>query len=283
MSGDSSQASGVWRSKSDRDGSIVTSVIVCLAVGLLLTGAIAPAASAGDTVALFSFDPDEIEADPGDTVTVDVVLSAHEGYGGAGVNEISFGVEYDPDVLTVSDIERAHWLEGETAEAKAESDETTIDVTTDIDDESGLASITQVRESESDGDDDAGSAGTGPVATVTFEVSEDAQPTTAELTIVNSEVELTSDYQQGTMVRDGEILVDGGGDSETEAETDDDPDGITLADDGSGTNDGNSSSETDEGNDDSDDDEDEDEAIPGFGPLVAIGALVTAVVVRRYS
>ncbi|MCU4974477.1 cohesin domain-containing protein [Halobacteria archaeon AArc-m2/3/4] len=269
MSGDSSQASGGWRSRS-----AVTSVIVCLTVGLLLTGAIAPAASAGDTVALFSFDPDEIEADPGDTVSVDIVLSAHEGYGGAGVNEVSFGVEYDPDVLTVTDIERAHWLEGETAEAKTESDETTIDVTTDIDDESGLASITQVRESESDGDDDAGSAGTGPIATVTFEVSEDAQPTTAELTIVNSEVELTSDYQQGTMVRDGEILVDGGGDSEMEVETDDDPDGITLADDGE-----NDSSDTDNANDDSG----VDEAIPGFGALVAIGAFVTAVVVRRYT
>ncbi|WP_207588182.1 cohesin domain-containing protein [Halomontanus rarus] len=264
-------------------GSLVATLFVCLTVGLLLAGTIAPAASAGDTVALFSFDPEEIEAEPGDTVTVDVVLQAHEGYGGAGVDEVSFGVEYDPDVLTVTAIERTQWLEGETAEE--ESDEVSIDATTDVDDEAGLASIAQAR--AVDDDDDNGSVGTAPVATITLEVSEDARPTNAELTIVDSEVGLTSSYQQGTMVRDGEIVVDGGGESEREDdESGDDPEGVTLADDGgeneSGDDDESAANSTadataDDGGDDA------DEATPGFGALVAMGTLVAVVVVRRRS
>lgn len=279
MSDASSRPSG--NRGSAANGSLVAAVVVCLTVGLLLSGTIAAPASAGDTVALFSFDPEEIEADPGDTVTVDVVLQAHEGYGGAGVDEVSFAVEYDPDVLTVTDVERTQWLEGETAEE--ESDEVPIEATTEIDDEAGLASIAQVREPADDDDD--GSAGTAPVATVTLEVSEDARPATVELTVVDAEVGLTSAYQQGTMVRDGEIVVDGGGESDTEEDdSDDDPEGVTLADDGSEDEEEDAKNTTGDATTD-DGSDDADEATPGFGAPVAIGILVAAivVVVRRHS
>lgn len=221
-----------------------------LLAGLIVAVGAAPApASAGDNPAMFYFEPGEVEADAGETVAVDVLVRTSGGYEGDGVTRSAVSVAYDPDVLTAVEVERGPFLEGD--------DGATVEATTEHNGSVGVATIEQERDA---GD---GVIGTGPIATVTFEVAADARPTNASLTMTDVEAVLANDHNQQTMTREGTVLVEGGVESDGESGA---GDGVILADDAGADAAG-----------DADGDDSTDEAIPGFGPLaslVAIGAVL---------
>ncbi|WP_114577582.1 cohesin domain-containing protein [Saliphagus sp. LR7] len=180
-------------------------------------------ALAGDNVALFAFEPTEIEADPGEEVTVEIVMTSHGGYGGEGVGTVAFALDYDPDVLSVTDLEAGPWLEGDGAE---------VAVDREVDEKRGEVRLNQSREPAGEG-----VTGTAPIATATLEVRENAEATNATLTVTGSSVELVDGNPQSTMVRDAVVVVDGGeptdgaGDATDGGDGEDpDPEGVTLAD-----------------------------------------------------
>lgn len=243
-------------------------IAIAAVVGALLLGGFAPAASAGDTAALFYLEPSAVEADAGETVTVDVVLESNGGYGDAGVESASFTVEYDPAVVTVIGIEPGPFLEGESGSS--------IETERTIDEANGSASATLHRVPAGDG-----SVGAAAVATVTLEVAADAQPTTATLGLSGTETVLVTDHPQPTIDRDGTVLVEGGGSDEGAPEGDstaDEPEGVTFADGAAGEGDGaedggdgNGAGEATEG----------DDSIPGFGVSTAVVALALATLRSR--
>lgn len=191
----------------------VLAVVAAAALVLASGGALA-----GDNVALFDFEPDGIEADPGEAVTVEIAMTSHGGYGGEGVGTVSFTLDYDPDVLSVTSLEAGPWLEG---------DGTDVEVDRAINEERGEARLNQSREPAGEG-----ATGTAPIATATLEVREDADPTNATLSITGSSVELIDGNPQSTMVRDAVVVVNGGEPADDAAIEDDgeDPEGVTLAD-----------------------------------------------------
>lgn len=267
-------------------GLLVACLFTALLGGLAIV-AISTPTSAGDNVALFYFEPREVEADPGETITVDVVMQTHGGYSGEGIGHVELGVDYDPDVMSVTEIERGPYLEGDT------DDDAEIETETTIDETNGTAAISQHREPAGDG-----ATGTESVARITLEVADDAPPTDATLTIVGSRTTLVTEVQQSTMVREGTVVVDGGGagdgdenggegpaDSDDSGDGDGGPDGVILADDQGTQNDSSDSSETGAENETVDPnteatgegaEDSTDDSIAGFGVLVAIGGIVLA-------
>ncbi|MFC4987438.1 cohesin domain-containing protein [Saliphagus infecundisoli] len=189
----------------------VLAVVVAAALVLASGGALA-----GDNVALFAFEPTEIEADPGEEVTVEIVMTSHGGYGGEGVGTVAFALDYDPDVLSVTDLEAGPWLEGDGVE---------VAVDREVDEERGEVRLNQSREPAGEG-----VTGTAPIATATLEVREDAEATNATLTVTGSSVELVDGNPQSTMVRDAVVVVDGGEPTDGGDGEDADPEGVTLAD-----------------------------------------------------
>lgn len=193
-------------------GVAALAVVAAVAIVALASGA----AFAGDNVALFSFEPDEVEVEPGGEVTVDIVMTSHGGYGSEGIGAVSFALDYDPDVLSVTDLEAGPWLEGDGAG---------VEVGTEIDETAGEAWINQSREPAGEG-----ATGTAPIATATLEAGGDADPTNATLSVTGSSVTLVNDDPQSTMVRDAIVVVDGGDPKGDAVDgSGDDPDGVTLA------------------------------------------------------
>lgn len=257
--------------------------ILLVAVLVLALVAGAPAL-AGDNTAIMYVEQDGIEADPGETVTVDVVLSSHGGYGGDGVGEVAFALEYDADALTVVDVEHGEWLAAGDADVVASTDHET---------EAGTLAVSQRREPPGDG-----ATGTEPVVTLTVEVAADADPADSTLEFTESTVGLVNDYPQTVVDRDATILVAGGETPEGSAEGDDDAN-VTLADDASSSDSPPESSDdaADPGEEDADGDDAEDDAgedgtsgddagtdsTPGFtaGAALAAGFAAAALVARR--
>lgn len=249
-----------------------TGAVVVVATAALVLALASGAAIAGDNVALFSFEPDEIEADPGEEVTVEVVMASHGGYGGEGATNVSFAVDYDPSVLSVTDLEAEPWLEGEDgAEVVAE---------TERDEEAGEVWLNQSREPPGEG-----ATGTAPIATATIEVREDADPTNTTLTVSGSSVTFATGDPQSTMVRDAVVVVAGGApESDGGADGEDDPEGVTLAEDANGTDGADEADDAtvDEGEDgaendtDSAEETDDDPPSMAFMAAGAIGLVVLA-------
>ena len=261
----------------------------CLALGLV---AVPLPASAGDAVTIVYFEPDEVDADAGETFEIDLVVSDHGDYNGNGIDNLSATVAYDPAVFDVTDVEHGPML----ADGNPDAD---VEGTVDIDDENGTVTVEQERTPSGEG-----ATATETAATLTLAVAEDAEPTTETLEIADAETTLITDYPQRTVERDAEIRVEGGdpdgssGDDASDGdgdETEDDgPDGVTLADDG------NESETSDDGAAGGADDEGENEdatdgagdpasegvetadseansdgdSIPGFAAPAAIAALV---------
>lgn len=172
-----------------------TAAILCaLVVGLLVPAPV----GGGDNATVFYFETTEIDAEPGETVTLDLEVRSHGGPAGDGIDELSIELAGDPDVLTVTDVEHGPML------AAGDSD-ATVEGTAEIDDEDGTVTIAQERTPSGDG-----AKATDVAATLTIEIAADAGATTTDLEITDAEALLVSGYPQPSTERDVTIHVDGG-------------------------------------------------------------------------
>ncbi|MES3517898.1 MAG: cohesin domain-containing protein [Natronomonas sp.] len=240
-----------------------TRVGVALVVCLLVGSAFAAPAFAGDSPGLLDFDPSESEVDPGETIEVDVTLSAMAGYDDNGVQSFGYTVAYDPEVLAVADVEIGPWMHQEA--------ETEVTYDTTIDDDAGRVTVEQARDPPAGGVSDTGDT---PTATITFEVSETADPSTAVLQFEDAHSELIEGFPLPVLhSREAAIHIDGGGEERIPLEDDDDDDGVTFAEEDGETEDGETAG--------SDAAEDPDEDQHGFGVAAGLVAFVCLVLLKR--
>lgn len=233
-------------------------VLGCLFVAIT---ALSGVAVAGDSPAVLSFDPDETELSSGETVTVDaeiLVISATED---ENISSVTYTIAYDPEILSAITVEQGPWLQG--------GAETEVPFEADIDNDEGRLNVTQSRDPPA-----GGVTGDGTTATIEFEVSEDAPPANAILQYTDPDVRMVGyDWALGTRETEGTLSVNGGGEERgpvADEETDDGP-GIV-------TPEPTETSADDEPNEtESTGTEDQ----PGFGPLLAIVALLSAAAVAR--
>ncbi|THE64993.1 cohesin domain-containing protein [Salinadaptatus halalkaliphilus] len=245
---------------------VVVIVLSCLAVGLLATPALA-----GDGATIFEVHPDEVDADAGETITVDIIVNEHGDLHANGIDALSFDLEYDADVLTATEVEHGSML-------AAGDDDATVDGMTDIDDDAGVVTVSQQREPSGDG-----ARGRESAATVTFEIDDDAEPASEPLEIVDASATLvSSDYPQTAVEFDGTVHVEGGDetdDGESGDGVDDVPDGVTIADDAdidSSADDGGGGQTESAGED----------PVPGFAVGAAVVTLLATLLViasRRFQ
>ena len=223
----------------------------CLLVGVAaLAGPLAGPATAGDNAAIFNLEPEEVEADPGETVELDVVASSHGSLHGYGLGEVAFTVRYDPGLVSEATVDHETWL----ADGGGSAEEAEINGSAAVDESEGLISVAQEREPAGDG-----VTGTGAVATITLTVEEDAEPTNLEVAFENGSAILSTGDPQTVWDNEATVFVDGGVDEdEDEGE---DLDGVTLGDD------------ADLSGDEEEGDEGESVSTPGFGPLAALLAV----------
>ena len=259
-------------------------ILLVLLVGVAaLAGGLATGGLAADTPGLLDFEPDETAADPGETVSVNVTLSAMAGYGDEGVRSFEYAVAYDPELLTATDVEPGPWMYQET--------DTDVVHEVTIDEEAGRVTVEQTRDPPAGGVSDTGET---PTATISFEVADDAPPADAVLQFESASAEILEWGLPVLTTREAVIAIDGGGeryaplgdDGSRDADEGDDP-GVTLADDVEAED------ATDEEGSASRDGTDEptptestgvnDEDIPGFGVLATVLAIVALVTVGMRS
>ncbi|RQG98425.1 cohesin domain-containing protein [Natrarchaeobius oligotrophus] len=255
---------------------------VCL-LAALAAGLVVPApALAGDSVTIVFVEPSEVDADSGDSFELDVVVSDHGDYNANGIDELSFDIEYDPDVFTVADVEHRSMLAAGDPDAEVVG-------SAEIDDETGTVSIEQEREPSGDG-----AIATEPAVTITVEIADDVSPTTETIDLTNGAATLVTDYPQSVFERDATVAIDGGGeqtDADADANADGDPDGVTLADDPDEGGSGDGTGGADDGSSAADDESgagaadagqsevaesDDGDPIPGFAATASIVAVVAA-------
>lgn len=137
----------------------VAILLGCLLIALCV---VSGGAIAADNPGVAGFEPDEAEVEAGETIETDLtirVISANED---EAVESIAYTVVYDPEILSVVDVEQGPWLQSGT--------ETNVSFETAIDD-AGRLTVEQAREPPA-----GGVIGEGVTATVTFEVAADAPP-----------------------------------------------------------------------------------------------------------
>ncbi len=194
----------------ERRGFRVISAVALLALVVAFAGVGlgAGGVAAGDDAAVLEFDPDEVSVDPGDTVDVDVTLRSH-GMAGQGVGAIDLQIDYPTEYLTVTHIEPNNWFEdapdgGQIGEGQTDTE---VSERTVYADENGAALFEQSLVNP-----EFGVIGTATVATVTVEVSEDADAATARMTTERTGVYPTrSQYSQPTPALPAEFDIAGGG------------------------------------------------------------------------
>ncbi|WP_440772797.1 hypothetical protein [Natronorubrum sp. DTA28] len=195
-------------------------IVACALVGVLLAPVVV---TAGDNATTFQFDPHELEAEPGETVTIDLVVSTHGGYGGEGIDELSIDLEYDSAAVTITEVEHGPMLaagnDGADPNGSANDDDATngggsaaVDGSVEIDDERGTVTIEQQREPSDDG-----AVGTDTAATITLEVAEDA-PSTTTIEIDEATATLVTGYPQASLERDATITIGDGGESDADGD-----------------------------------------------------------------
>ncbi|AHG01167.1 hypothetical protein HALLA_18655 [Halostagnicola larsenii XH-48] len=153
-----------------------TRVTVVLATLLLAAGLVVAPVSAGHSPGVYSFEPDDASVAAGETVAVDVVLSANRTPAGDGISETGFTVDYDADRFSVVDVEHGSWFEDGDASIDSE-----INRSSAVDEDVGTVSVETALESPGNG-----VANSAPVATITFQADEDADDGESELTFANS-------------------------------------------------------------------------------------------------
>ena len=128
-------------------------VVICLFAVAAASGLAATA----DNPGLADFEPEESEAAPGETVEGDLTMQVVSTNDDEAVESIAYTVAYDPDVLSVVDIEQGPWMNN--------GDATDVTFETEIDDEDGRLRVSEARDPPA-----GGVVGDGTTATVSFEV-----------------------------------------------------------------------------------------------------------------
>ena len=245
-----------------RLAAFVLVVGVVLAAGL--TAPIGPA-FAGDNPGLLGFDPDEADADRGETVEVNVWFRAMGGYDDDGVVAYEYTVAYDPDVLTAVDVEPGPWLE--------RGEETSVRHGTAIDEANGTVTVAAERDPPAGGVGDTAADRT-PTATITFEVPDDAPAADAVIGIADAEAQLLQYPLPVLTTREAVIEVAGGGEERLPIADEDGGDGegadVTLSE---GT------ADDAEGDDTEGDGDGEDPSVLTVGGILALGVAALGVLV----
>ena len=183
-------------SPSRRSFALAALLACTLAIGLAVPAPVL----AGDNATIFYFDPNESEADAGETITLDLVASSHGDYVGDGIDQLSFTIEYDADVFTVTEVEHGPML----AEGDPDAE---VEQSVEIDDENGAVTVEQERTPSGDG-----ATATEAAATITLEVADDAPSTSETLEITDASAQLISGYPQASVEREATIEITGSDD-----------------------------------------------------------------------
>lgn len=273
-------------SRRSRRGRLLVAALLLIGCALAVLVAVPGTAVAGDGTSLLEFEETEHEVESGETITLEVVAYDHGDSSGDGLASLSFDVDYDPDVLTATEVEHESMLVG--------GDDVELVTDAEIDEDEGRVSVDQER-------DPVGDGGTGyeAAATVTFEVHDDVGPTSTIVDLTNAQAYRPSDWPVYPISRDATVHVDGGAEDELDDGDDGTPPGVTFADDLDGEDDSGSGSEpttddetgddapaTDDGSDDESDsggdgeaassDETATDAVPGFAVFGTVAGVVVA-------
>lgn len=213
------------------------------------------------------------ETTTGETIVIEATLRSDGGYQGEGLKSVNQTIAYDPEVLTLTDIERGPWLEQGT--------ETEIVVSSSIDNEAGRATIEQVRSSV-----DGGATGGGTTAVLTFEIADEAPPSDAYLQYESVGLMLKTDVPVNAVPRERVIRIDGGGEervplAEDGDENEDDGPGVVTPDDESADENADKGSDLEPEPESEAEPEPEDQT--GLGVVVALLALLVAIGIRRQT
>lgn len=262
---------------------LAVTLAAALAVGLLVP---APAL-AGDSATSFYFESEEIDAEPGETVSLELIASDHGDLHGNGIDALEATLAYESDVFEVVDVEHGPMLAAGDPDAEVEG-------SSSVDGDAGTVTIEQERTPSGDG-----ATGSDVAATITLAVAEDAQATTETIEIDDASTMLVTGYPQASFEYDGTIHVDGGGGEVADEEDDNGTDGVTLADEDDTGEAENASDAAEDGaegangaedasdaggaeNDDGDETGDDADSVPGFAAPAAVLALAVALwAVRR--
>lgn len=293
-----------WRDRDPREGTRATIapavplVLAAIAIGVLAIGALAVGTlglltvaaapvDAGDNVAIMDPTPQEVDVDPGEEFTVEVVMTSDGGYDDVGVQSVAFRALYHPEYVEIVDVARGPWMD--------QGEETEVETDAGIAHDEGVARMEQERNPPA-----GGAVGNEVLVTFTVEVAEDAPPSETTIGFDESEVRLTDRMPQPVHDRNVTVSIDGGGDRAGHESVDRDdfdeleyesPDGDSEngTDDGGGaggSSGGDDASGDGEGEDafDSDDEgesndggsevDDGTDAVPGF--TVALAVIVLA-------
>lgn len=178
-----------------------TSVRVLLGVALLVATVAVLAGTApvlgGDSPAVIQPAADDHEVEPGGTVTVDAMVSSHGGFGDVGVESITLVAEYNASVLSVEEVDPGEWM--------AQGEETDIETAVDVDADAGTVSVEQWRDPHL-----GGAEGYASFAAITFEVDGEATAGNTSVSFDDSEVMLTSGFQQVVFGHNATIEIVGG-------------------------------------------------------------------------
>ncbi|GAB3418370.1 hypothetical protein GCM10027435_18290 [Haloparvum alkalitolerans] len=253
---------------------LAAATLACLLfAGVGLGAAVGPAA-AGDNVAVFSVEPETTTAEPGDTVSVRVGLESHGAYGDAEVAAVDLWLDYPTSHLAVERVEPGDWF----AEASADAADSPDYAESVRNAESGVVSVDQSLRNPRE----QATTGVAHFATVTFRVRDEADPATARIDASRSEVLLTSQYPQPVADAYADVNVSGGGPDADPAYVEE-PAFESFG--GGGeeakttsapaeTGDGDSTGAAESGSESG-------VSVPGFGPVVALLALLAAALLGR--
>ncbi len=128
---------------------------------LAAVAVVSGAAVAADNPGLADFEPRETDAAPGEAFEIELTMQVVSTIDDEAVESIAYTLAYDPDVLSVTDVEQGPWLGG--------GEETEMSFETELDDEAGQLHIEEARTPPA-----GGVIGDGTTATVAFEVDSDA-------------------------------------------------------------------------------------------------------------
>lgn len=199
-------------------GVLVVALCISIVGGMAM---VSPAAGA-DNPALLNFEPREIDAEPGESVEVDIQLQAAPSYDDDGVVWFEYTVGYDEDILTATDVTIGPWMDQE--------EPTDVTTETDIDEAAGNVMVYQERDPPAGGVSDTGETST---ATITFEAADDAPAADAILVFTDAEAHMLEYPLPVLTTRDATVAIDGGGEERSpidDRRQDGNP-SVTLADD----------------------------------------------------
>lgn len=236
-------------------------VVGCLVVALCVG---AGTAAAADSPGVAGFEPSETDVEAGETVDIDLTIRVVSSNEDEAVESISYTVVYDPEVLSVVDVEQGPWLQGGT--------ETNVSFETTIDNDAGRLTIEQTRDPPA-----GGVVGEGTTATVTFETAED-KPASSPIVRYDEYETRMLEYplpMHRVTEMGGTIHIDGSGEERDPIadETDDSPEIVTPE---STDEQADETDDTESNGADKEPTETDTENQAGFGVVLALVALISA-------